>query len=150
MLGPRDDAGKVKLMVRSKMTGNETKIPSRFAVRVASASKRKLAVSDQFLTETLILRPPAEKESLSILVNGQGPAMQETRASWNSLPSPASSVAPPTAAFHFPSGEQGEWRGHGVSPTLTTSNTFDALPTFSVISVLPAYRTRTSATKLTG
>jgi len=111
MLGPRAEAGKVKLMVRPKMTGNETRFPSWLAIRVTSASRRKLAVSDQFFTETLIWRPPAEKESFSILVNGQGPAMQETRTSWNSLPSPASSAVPPTAAFHFPSGEQGEWRG---------------------------------------
>src|SRR5216683_6250397 len=98
------------------------------AVRVTSASMRKLAVSDQFLTKTPTWRPPAEKESFSILVNGQGPAIQETRASWNSLPSPASSVTPPSAAFHFPSGEQGEWRAHGISPVFTTSNVFAELP----------------------
>src|SRR5258705_8330047 len=133
MPGPRDEGGNVKLIVRPKMTGKETRIPSWLAIRVTSASRRKLAVSDQFLADTLIWRPPLENESFSILVKGQGPAMQETRTSWNTLPSPASSAVPPTAAFHFPSGEQGEWRAHGTSPTLTTSNTFAALPTLSAI-----------------
>lgn len=48
--------------------------------RYTSAWSRKVVVSDQSRTETEMVRPGRENPSESILVNGQGPAMQETRA----------------------------------------------------------------------
>ena len=74
--------------------------------RKTSASNIKVAVSDQSRADAVMVWPPWEKWSASILVKGQGPAMHEARALRNSLPAPASKVAEPTAAFHLPSGEQ--------------------------------------------
>jgi hypothetical protein len=83
-------------------------------------------------------RPPLEKLSVSIFVKGQGPAMQETLALPNSLPSPASRETPPTVAFHFPSGEQGGMLLQGTFPVLTTSKDFTVLPTLTVVVVFEA------------
>src|SRR5579863_483504 len=113
-------------------------------VRVTSASSTKLTVSDQSRTLTLIFLPLREKLSVSIRVNGQGPAMQVTLPSRNSFPSPASSEAPPTAAFHFPSGEQGGCSRQGTLPRLATSKLFSTLPVSIFVLAFSMYRTRMS------
>src|SRR5260370_5565733 len=112
---------------------------------LTSASSRNVVVSDQFRIVTPMWLPPLEKESFSILVNGHGPAIQETRTSWKELFSPASSETPPMAAFHLPSGEQGPWRSQGMSPVFTTSKVFNALPALTAMSLLVAQSTRISA-----
>jgi hypothetical protein len=71
------------------------------------ASTKKVAIADQFRAETLAMRPNSGEVLGSILVNGQGPAIQETRTSLNSYPAPASTEKEPILAFHYPSGEQG-------------------------------------------
>src|SRR5271165_6954238 len=106
-LGPCALAGSVKLMRRPKMAGYAWRITSFAMVRTTSASMRKVAVSDQSRTETAIVRPPREKVSVSMRVNGHGPAMHEILAFRNSCPSPASSLMPSIDARHFPSGEHG-------------------------------------------
>src|SRR5580704_12508990 len=115
-----------------------------------SASSRNVAVSDQSRAETMIVRPPCEKWSESILVNGHGPAMQEARAFRNSLPVPASSVAEPTAARHLPSGEHGRCPLQGTLPLFSTWNVCTELPTFSSVITRPEYLTRTFATFTSG
>src|SRR5208283_1838485 len=107
ILGPSAAGGKVKLKVRSKITGYESRVMSLNVGWITSASMRKVVVSDQFRTATLMLRPPREKLSDTICVKVHGPAMQVTLAFWNSFPSPASREVEAMAAFHFPSGEQG-------------------------------------------
>src|SRR5579864_9439130 len=94
--------------------------------------------------------PPAEKRSDSILVNGHGPAMQETRALRNSFPGPASSVVDPSAAFHLPSGEHGCWPLQGTLPLFWISNVWTALPTFTSVLLLMEYRKRTLLTFISG
>src|SRR5580700_6643263 len=101
-----------------------------------SASSRKVAVSDQSRAETMMVWPPWENLSVSILVKGQGPAMQETRASRNSLPAPASSDAEPMAAFHLPSGEHGRCFLQGTFPRFSISKDLAALPTLSSVCAL--------------
>src|SRR5258708_39428041 len=96
-----------------------------------------------------MLRPPSENPSCSTWLKGHGPARQEIRTLRNSLPPPASSVVPPMAAFHFPSGEHGPLRPQGTPPAFTTSNDFTALPIFTMLLVEAAHRTRTLVT-LTG
>src|SRR5580700_795495 len=108
-----------------------------------SASSKKVVVSDQFRADALIVWPPLEKPSLSILVNGHGPAMQDTRALRNSFPVPASRNAEPIAAFHLPSGEQGARRWQGTFPVFTTWNGFAALPMFTVLMAFIEYLTLT-------
>src|SRR4029077_13891744 len=115
-----------------------------------SASRRKVVVSDQFRTETLTFRPPRERSSKSTLAKGHGPAMQETLAFRNSFPSPASSDAEFSAAFHFPSGEHG-WRPlQGTLPAFTTWNVFTALPMSASAVAFTEYRTRTLETVTSG
>src|SRR5579872_46737 len=98
-----------------------------------SASTRNVVVSDQPMTATLKCRWSAEKVSCSILVNGHGPAMQETRALWNTFPSPASSESDPRPAFHLlPAPQRGPLL-HGVFPRFTTSNVLTALPMFASV-----------------
>src|SRR5262245_3727973 len=135
-------AGKVNVMARPKIEGYAWRITSFSMVWTTSASARNIVVSDQSRTETLILRPPVENPSDSILVKGQGPAIQETLTFWNSWPSPASSDIEPIAAFHLPSGEQGDRPSQGTLPVLTTSNVFAVLPIVIVVVALTAYRTR--------
>src|SRR5581483_5073965 len=108
-----------------------------------SASNRNVAVSDQLRAETEMICPPFEERSDSIFVNGQGPAMHETRASLNSFPWPASRVVESIAAFHFPSGEQGCWFLHGTFPRFSTWKVFTALPIFTSLVVFTEYRTVT-------
>src|SRR3954463_4445842 len=106
-----------------------------------SASNRNVAVSDQVRAETEMICPPFDDRSDSIFVNGHGPAIHDTRASRNSLPGPASSVAEPSAAFHFPSGEHGCRFLHGTFPWFSTWNVFAALPMFTSLVVFPEERT---------
>src|SRR5215469_2460064 len=108
---------------------------SNVCLRKTSASSKKVVVSDQLRTEALITRPPFEKLSASIVVNGHGPAMQESLAFRNSFPSPASRVAEPIAAFHSIPGEHGGLPWQGTFPLFTTPNVFTALPTFSAVVV---------------
>src|SRR5882672_7856176 len=96
-----------------------------------SASSRKVAVFDQSRATTLKWRRSCETFSISTLVNGHSPAMQETLGLRYSFPSPASRENNPTAAFHLPSGEHGGCLLHGVFPVLTTSKVFTALPIFA-------------------
>src|SRR5260370_23145186 len=84
------------------------------------------------MAETLMVAPSCSSPEVSILVNGHGPAMQEARALRNSLPAPASSEAVATAAFHFPSGEQGGWLAQGTLPVLIASNDLAAINTGNV------------------
>src|ERR1700690_977422 len=118
--------------------------------RNTSASRRNVAVSDQFRADTFTSRPPCKKSSASILVKGHGPAMHEVRALRNSFPSPASSEADPIAAFHLPSGEQGGCLRQGTLPVLATSKVFTALPTLAVLVVLIEYRAKTFDTTTGG
>src|SRR5580704_8089383 len=114
--------------------------------RVTSASTRNVAVSDQFRTFTVMLGPGGGSAPLSILVNAQGPAIQETRAFWNCCPWPASIFTPPMDAFHFPSGEQGGRFAQATSPGFGTLNVLAILPTFALLVVFSEYRIRTSFT----
>ena len=88
--------------------------------RNTSAWSRNVVVSDQSSMDTRMVRPPCENPSDSILVKAQGPAMQVTRASVNSLPAPASRDAEPTAAFHLPSGEHGGCLSQGMLLAFST------------------------------
>src|SRR5579862_7201533 len=118
--------------------------------RKTSASIRKVVVSDQLRTDKVMICPLGDARSESILVNGQGPAMQEARALRNALPTPASMLAEVRVAFHLPSGEQGRWFLQGTFPVFWTSNVLTALPTFSSVIVLTVYRTRTFDTLMVG
>src|SRR5580658_6146994 len=104
-------------------------------LRVTSASTRNVTVSDQLRTITVIVRPGVGMAPVSMLVNAHGPAMQETRAFWNCCPWPASMVTPPTAAFHFPSGEHGAWPEQITLPVFGTVNVLAVLPTLTVLEV---------------
>src|SRR3954471_10756264 len=106
-----------------------------------SASTRKVAVSDQTSALTVIMRPSCSILGGSMLVNGHGPAMQDARMLRNSLPTPASRVAEPIAAFHFPSGEHGGRSLHSSLPLFCTSKGRAALATFITVAVLIEYRT---------
>src|SRR6185437_14481295 len=106
-----------------------------------SASTRKVAVSDHTIAVTVMTRPSCSTCRGSMRVNGHGPAMHEARILRNSFPTPASRVAAPIAAFHFPSGEHGGRSLHNSLPLLTTSNGRTALPTFITVAVLMEYRT---------
>src|SRR5580698_9217290 len=103
--------------------------------RVTSASTKNVTVSDQLSTVTVIVRPGRGTSPLSILVNGHGPAMQDTRAFSNCCPWPASIVTPPVAAFHLPSGEHGGFAPQGTLPVFGTVNVLAVLPTLTVVEV---------------
>src|SRR5215471_2447913 len=118
--------------------------------RKTSASIRKVVVSDQLRTDKVMICPLDEARSESILVNGQGPAMQEARALRNALPTPASRLAEVSVAFHLPSGEQGRWSLHGMFPLFGASNVLTALPTLSSVIDLTVYLTRTLDTLMVG
>src|SRR5678810_1302004 len=136
MLTPSAEPGTVKFRAWPNLTGCDVRTMSLTMGRNTSASSRNVAVSDQLRAVTFTSRPPCRKSSDSILVKGQGPAMHEVRALRNSLPSPASSDAPPMAAFHCPSGEQGGCFRQGTLPVFTTSKVLTALPTLTVLVVL--------------
>src|SRR5260370_25693111 len=104
-------------------------------LRKTSPSSKRVVVSDQLRIEALMVmvRPPFEKLSDSIMVKGQGPAMQDNLAFRNSFPSPASSVPEPIAAFHSIPGEQGGLPWQGTLPVLATSKVFTALPTLTAV-----------------
>jgi hypothetical protein len=110
------------------MTGKAWRITSATCLRKTSPSSRNVVVSDQLRTEALMVRPPFEKLSDSTVVKGHGPAMQDNLAFRNSFPSPASSVAEPTAAFHLIPGEQGGFPAQGRFPVFMTSKVLTALP----------------------
>src|SRR6185437_2415082 len=88
-----------------------------------------------------MIRPSCSIFGASMRVNGHGPAMHDARMLRNWLPTPASRVAAPIAAFHFPSGEQGGRSLHNMLPLFWTSNGRTALPTFITVAVLIEYRT---------
>src|SRR5580704_16393368 len=98
-----------------------------------SASNRNVVVSDQLRIERLRRRRSGVSSSRSMLVKGQGPAMQETLGLRNSFPSPASRDMELMAAFHFPSGEQGGRLLQGVFPVLATWNVLTVPPTFASV-----------------
>src|ERR1700722_9399094 len=106
--------------------------------RVTSAAPRNVTVSDQLRTVTVMVRPGRGTAPVSILVNGHGPAMQDTRALLNCCPAPASMVMLPMDAFHLPSGEQGALFKQGTLPMFGTAKVFAALPTFTVLEVCSA------------
>src|SRR5947209_20536439 len=128
MLGPSASAGNAKVMVWPMMKGYEWRTNSVGMFRMTSASTKKLAVSDQFKAEIVTLRSGRGRVSGWMLVNGQGPAMHETRRLRNSFRSWASSDSEPVAAFHLPSGEQGRYSWQGTLPVLKTSNCRATLP----------------------
>jgi hypothetical protein len=70
--------GSVKDMPRPKIDGYACLIESVSIVWITSASTRNVTVSLHARTVAPIFRPPLEKPSESIFVNGQGPAIQET------------------------------------------------------------------------
>src|SRR6185369_4622284 len=150
MLTPSAEPGTVKFSACPKITGWDVRTMSLTMGRKTSASSRNVAVSDQFRADTFTSRPPCKKSSASILVNGHGPAMHDVRALRNSFPSPASSDAEPTDAFHFPSGEQGGCLRQGTLPVFATSKALTALPTLAVLVVLMEYRARTFDTTIGG
>src|ERR1700689_2836194 len=110
------------------MAGYACRTASLGVLRVTSASIRNVTVSDQLRTVTVMLRPGCGTSPLSIFVNGQGPAIHDTRAFSNCCPWPASMVAPPIAALHLPSGEQGGLAAQGTSPVFGTVKVFAVLP----------------------
>src|SRR6185437_1918949 len=101
-----------------------------------SASTRKVAVSDQIIALTVMVRPSCSTLGSSIRVNGHGPAMQDARILRNSLPAPASRVAAPIAALHFPSGEHGGCSLHNTLPLFCTSKGCTVMPTAITVAVL--------------
>src|SRR5580700_1896138 len=105
-----------------------------------SACSRNVVVSDQLRTDTLMFRAGFDKPLSSTRVNGQGPAIQDTLASWNTFPSPASRVAESIVAFHLPSGEHGKRSLHGTLPVFTIWNVFKPIPMFSVLVASVEYR----------
>src|SRR5215831_8560746 len=123
------------------MTGYENRKLSLIIAWKTSASNRKVVVSDQLRTVTLMVGPPLEKPSERILVKGHGPAMQETLALEKTFPSEALRVTEPTAAFHFPSGEHGHRSLQGTLAALTTRKVLTTLPTFNGVVVLIVYLT---------
>src|SRR5579871_5599813 len=138
--------GRVNERLSPKITGYVQCSMWLIMGRKTSASKRNVAVSDQSSADTLIIWPPCDKRSPSILVKGQGPAIHEARASRNTFPEPASSKAAPGRAFHLPSGEQGRCPLHGTLPLFSISKVFAALPTFTSVIAFTVYRTRTFVT----
>src|SRR5436309_8134769 len=113
-------------------------------------STKKVAVADQSIADTLTTRPNPEELFGSILVNGQGPAMHETRTSLNAFPASASREREPMLAFHLPSGEQGGLPRQRTPFVFTTSKVLARLPMFAVVVVFKEYLTRTSATTTSG
>src|ERR1017187_4922070 len=107
-----------------------------------SASTRKVTVSDQLRTETLRWRRSGVKFSCSIFVKGHGPAMQETLALRNSLPSPASSDKEPIVPFHLLPGAQGGGLLHGVFPVLIIWKVLTALPMLASVVAFTEYLIR--------
>src|ERR1700674_3728513 len=107
--------------------------------RTTSAASKKVTVSDQLRMETLKRRRSGEKDSCSTLVKGQGPAMQETLAFRNSLPSPASNVREPRDGFHLPQGESCGCLLHGAFPLFTICKVFTALPIFASVVAFSEY-----------
>src|SRR6266568_2281080 len=105
MLTPSAAGGRVKFKASPKIAGYELRTTSVVIGCTTSASTRKVAVSDQEVPATDMVRPSWSSPVASMRVNGQGPAMQEARALRNSLPSPASSAVDAVAALHLPSGE---------------------------------------------
>src|SRR5581483_1986623 len=95
-------------------------------------------------------RPPFEKLSASMAVNGQGPATHESLAFRNSFPSPASSDADAMAAFHSIPGEQGGLPSQRTFPLLTTENVLTALPTLTAVFIEIDYRTEIPVTLTAG
>jgi len=69
--------------------------------RYTSACSRNVVVSDQLRTATLMFRPPCEKARQSPPRERHGPAMQETRHSETTLPSPARSSFRGDGCFPF-------------------------------------------------
>src|ERR1051326_5833262 len=100
--------------------------------RNTSACSRNVVVSDQLRTVTLMICPPREKPSVSIFVNGQGPAMHVILALRNSFPGPASKEADATPGFHFPSGEHGRLLLQATFPVFSTWNVLAPVPITSV------------------
>src|SRR5215467_8233770 len=143
-------AGSVKLSTRPKITGWDSRTMSVTMGWNTSASNKNVAVSDQTRTDALIFCPPLENPSLSIFVNGQGPAMHDTLTSRNSFPAPASKDMEPIAAFQRPSGEHGSCPLHRRFPVFCTWNVFTALPMFNVVVAFIEYLTRRSATVAVG
>src|SRR5277367_5718247 len=111
------------------MAGYASRVASLGMSRVTSASTRNVTVSDQLRTVTVMVRPGRGPAPVSILVNGQGPAMQDTRALLNCSPAPASIVMLPIDALHLPSGEHGGLFPQGTLPMFGTANVLAALPT---------------------
>src|SRR5258708_12778614 len=120
MGGRSGESGVGELKVRGKISGYGLCTVSLTMGWTTSASSRNVAVSDQSRADTVKLRPSRASSSNSIFVNGQGPAMHETRALRNSFPCPASSDMEATAAFHFLSGEQIRVFAHGTFPLFST------------------------------
>jgi hypothetical protein len=90
----------------------------------------------------LILRPPRENWSDSILVKGQGPAIQETLTFRNCRFSPASKDSERIVAFHLRSGEHGGWSLQGTFPVFEIVNVRTAPATTTVVVLWSAYLTR--------
>src|ERR1035441_1451016 len=101
-------------------------------VWTTSASTRNVAVSDQLSAEMRRVRLSSERVLGSILVNGQGPAMQETRTSRNWADSGASSDKDATAARQRRSGEHGDLPLQGTFPSLVASKVLTTVPTSAV------------------
>src|SRR3982750_3223238 len=110
------------------MAGVDSRTTSPCITRLTSASTRNVAVSDQFRTDTRIVGPGSGRLFSSMRVNGQGPAMHDTRAFRNWLPVPASKTAELTVAFHFPSGEHTLLPSQAIPPVFTASNVFTSAP----------------------
>src|SRR5262249_32879349 len=141
MLSPWAAGGSVKFRDLPETNGYEYLTTSLIIGRTTSASTRKVAVSDQVIADTRIIRPGCSSSEVSIFVKGHGPAIHEARALRNSFPAPASSAIAPSEAFHLLSGEQRGAPLHGTFPVFTASNGRAALPTFSSVAVLIEYLT---------
>src|SRR5215467_187132 len=145
MLSPWAAGGSVKFNELPETNGKEYLTTSLIIGRTTSASTRKVAVSDQVMADTWIVRPGCSSSAVSILVKGHGPAIHEARALRNSFPAPASSAIAPREAFHLLSGEQRGAPLHDTLPIFTTSNGRTALPTFSSVALLIEYLTTACA-----
>jgi len=108
---------------------------------------QNVAGSDQFRAVAVIFWPGLSDPSDSICVNGQGPAMHDTRAFFETrCPVPRPTTWKAVEAFHLPSGEQG---GRPCTERCRRSQpqTFSRrLPTFTVRIDIIEYRMRTFPT----
>jgi len=124
----------VKSIPDPNFTGYDCRIISPVMVCTTCASSKKLAVSDQFLIDAVIVRARREKPSCSNLGESARPRdAGEPRSLRIRCLRPRPAKVPAMVAFHLPSGEHGLLCSQGTFPMFTTSKVFTALPTLTVV-----------------